>query len=234
MKMKEFTDTELANEQWRDVEGYYGMYQVSDLGRVRSRYSGEWKVLKPQKSKCGYLRVNLHRDGKLKHFFVHRLVAQAFIENDDETKIYINHRDECKQNNRLWNLEYCTAQYNNTYNDLHRRRKHPKPYIHHQPIRDKVKELYRPDITYEQNFELLKENGISCSKSTLWLLRKDLGLTKHPVRNAIKSLYDKNLSIRQNIDIFKANGIECCRDTVKNLRKDLGLTKHYKPRKKTN
>ena len=229
-----FTETELAQERWRDIEGYDGVYQVSDLGRVRSSKRGEWMIKKLHRTTKGYLQIDLHRDGKKKNYMVHRLVAQAFIENDDETKIYINHRDECKQNNRLWNLEYCTAQYNNTYNDLHRRRKHPKPYIHHQHIRDKVKELYRQDLTYEQNFELLKENGISCSKSTVWLLRKDLGLTKHPVRNAIKSLYDPNLSYKQNLEIFRENGIECCIDTVKNLRNDLGLTKHYRPRKKTN
>lgn len=235
--IENFSKEELNNEQWRDIDGYEGMYQVSDLGRVRSRKSGEWKVKKLNRTTKGYLQIDLHRDGKGKNYMVHRLVAQAFIENDDDTKIYINHRDEDKQNNRIWNLEYCTAQYNNTYNDLHRRRKHPKPYIHHQPIRDKVKELYRPDLTYEQNFELLKENGISCSKSTVWLLRKDLGLTKHNVRNAIKSLYDPNMSIKQNLEIFKENGIECCRDTVKNLRKDLGLTRKHKPyrqRNKTN
>ena len=55
--MKEFTDTELANEQWRDVEGYDGMYQVSDLGRVRSRKSGEWKEMSASKNNSGYLIV---------------------------------------------------------------------------------------------------------------------------------------------------------------------------------
>ena len=90
-----FTDTELTNEVWRDIDGYDGMYQVSDLGRVRSLKYGEVRVLKPQKdNKGGYLRVNLHRDGKLKHFLVHRLVAQAFIPNDDETKTQINHRNQ--------------------------------------------------------------------------------------------------------------------------------------------
>ena len=230
-----FTKEELMNEKWKAVEGYDGLYEVSDLGRVRSHKSGEWRVKKLHRTTKGYLQIDLYRDGKKKMCMVHRLVAQAFIPNDDETKTQINHRNECKSENKVSNLEWCTAQYNNTYNDLHRRRKHPKQYIHHQPIRDKVKELYRPELTYEQNFELLKENGISCSKSTVWLLRNDLGLTKHHVRNAIKSLYDPNLSIKQNLEIFRANGIECCRDTVKNLRKDLGLTrkhKPYRPRKK--
>ena len=173
--MKEFTDTELANEQWRDVEGYYGMYQVSDLGRVRSRYSGEWKVLKPQKSKCGYLRVNLHRDGKLKHFFVHRLVAQAFIENDDETKIYINHRNECKSENKVSNLEWCTASYNMNYNDLHRRCI-TKRYNY---IRQKIKDIYDPNISIIQNIEIFRTYGIECSRYTVIRLRRDLGIEKY-------------------------------------------------------
>ena len=100
--MKEFTDTELEQEQWRDIDGYDGMYQVSDLGRVRSRNRGEWRVMSASKNNSGYLIVQLSKYNKKKHFLVHRLVAQAFIENDDETKTQINHIDECKQNNRLY------------------------------------------------------------------------------------------------------------------------------------
>lgn len=177
--IENFSKEELNNEQWKAIEGYDGLYEVSSLGRVRSKHSGEWKVMKAHKTTKGYLQIDFRRDGTRKMCMVHRLVADAFIPNTDESKIYINHKDEVKQNNRASNLEWCTAQYNATYNDLHRRRKHPKPYIHHQPIRDKVKELYRPDLTYEQNFELLKEKGVSCSKSTLLLVRRDLGIEKY-------------------------------------------------------
>lgn len=54
MNMKEFTDTELAGERWKAIEGYDGAYQVSDLGRVRSHKSGEWKVMRPGKTSWGY------------------------------------------------------------------------------------------------------------------------------------------------------------------------------------
>ena len=168
--MKEFTETELANEQWRDIEGYDGMYQVSDLGRVRSNMYGGWKVLRPGKCGGGYLFVNLCKDNKVKHCKVHRLVADAFIKNDDETKIYINHIDECKQNNRIWNLEYCTSQYNNTYNDIHWRRKTSK--------RRKLKDIYRPDLSIQKNIELFKEQGIDCSQPTISKLRRELGIAK--------------------------------------------------------
>ena len=170
MKMKEFTDTELEQEQWRDIDGYDGMYQVSNIGRVRSLKYGKVRVMKQGKNRKGYLFVNLYRDRKQKNVSVHRLVAQAFIENDDETKIYINHRDECKQNNRLWNLEYCTAQYNSTYNDLHHRTKRS------QLKRDKIRPLYRPDLSIKENIELFRANGIECSIDTVIRLKRDLGL----------------------------------------------------------
>ena len=218
MKMKEFTDTELVQEQWRDIFGYDGMYQVSDLGRVRSRYSGEWKVMSASKNNSGYLIVQLSKDGKKKHFLVHRLVAQAFIENNDETKTQINHRNECKSDNRLWNLEYCTAQYNMNYNGLYWRRKNYK--------RHKLKDLYRPDLSVKQNLEIFKENGIECSRYIVTQLRKDLGLINNKTkRDEIKPLYNPELSIDDNIELFRANGIECGRNTVKRLRRELGLVK---------
>ena len=176
MKMKEFTDTELANEQWRDVEGYDGMYQVSDLGRVRSLKFGKVRVLKQGKNIKGYLFANLHQDGKQKNVSVHRLVASAFIPNDDNSKTQINHRDECKQNNKVSNLEWCTPQYNSTYNDIHHRRITNR--ISSKYKRNRIKDLYRPDITIKQNIALFNEQGIDCSIDTVIRLRKDLGLTK--------------------------------------------------------
>ena len=166
----EYTDIELKNEQWRDIDGYDGAYQVSDLGRVRSKKYGDWRVLRPGKNNKGYLTIVLCKDGKRKLFSVHRLVAQAFIENDDESKTQINHIDECKQNNRLWNLEYCTSSYNLSYNGLRYRR----PYTKYR--RDKVKELYDPNLSYRQNLKIFRENGICCSIGTVHNLCRDLGL----------------------------------------------------------
>ena len=214
-----FTETELSHEQWKDIDGYDGMYQVSDLGRVRSRYSGEWRVMKAIKRRDGYLSVDLWKNGKKKNFLIHRLVAQAFIENNDETKIYINHIDECKQNNHFWNLEYCTAQYNNTYNDLQFRKKNSK--------RRKIEKLYDPELSIDDNIDIFKENGIECCGATVTELRKDLGLTNNK-RDKLKDLYDPDLSIKQNIELFRANGIDCCEWTVWRLRKDLGLTRKNK------
>ena len=153
----------LNKEQWIDLAGYDGMYQVSDLGRVRSRKSGEWKVLDGGKMKNGYLNVSLWKDGKKKQPLVHRLVAQAFIKNDDDSKTIINHINEIKSDNRVSNLEYCDRRYNNTYNDIHHRRKNGKLL--------KVKDLYNPNLSYRQNIELFNENGIYCSVSTFYRIK---------------------------------------------------------------
>lgn len=170
--LNNFTETELSHEQWRDVDGYDGAYQVSDLGRVRSLKFGRVKVLRPGKINTGYFIVQLWRNGQGKGLLVHRLVAQAFIENDDNAKNEINHINELKSDNRASNLEWCDRRYNNTYNDIRYRRHHPQPKL------TKIKELYDQNLTYEQNIEVFRENGISCSTDTIRRLRKDLGLIK--------------------------------------------------------
>lgn len=126
-----YTDNELQQEQWRPIDGYDGLYEVSDFGRVRSLKFGKVRVLRPAKDGKGYLKLNLWKDGKRKPFLTHRLVAQEFIPNDTESKNEINHINEVKTDNRVSNLEWCDRQYNNTYNDIHhRRKKHncPKPF----------------------------------------------------------------------------------------------------------
>lgn len=207
------------NEQWRDIDGYDGMYQVSDLGRVRSRKSGEWKMMKGGKNNKGYLNVILSKDGNVKCFLIHRLVANAFIHNYDESKTVINHINEIKTDNKVENLEWCTISYNNAYNGLRKRQYHP------QPKRDKIRPLYNPEISIKENIAIFKEQGIECGKRTISQLRQDLNL-KHskPVRDKIKDMYNPDLSIADNIELFKTNGVECGRNTVWKLRKDLGLT----------
>ena len=165
-----YTTEELDSEKWKDIDGYDGMYQVSDLGRVRSKKYGDWRVLKASKTGSGYLKVTLCKDGKNKTVLVHRIVASAFIPNDDETKTQINHRNECKDFNKVSNLEYCTAQYNLTYNDLHHRRKQ------YNCKHRKLKGLYDHNISYADNLEIFRANGIYCSKWIIEQLRKDICL----------------------------------------------------------
>ncbi len=106
-------------EIWKDIVGYEGLYQVSNLGRVKSfdRYVRNGtsnknikrgKILSPcVNPKCGYMQVNLIKDKNKKIKTIHRLVAEAFIPNL-ENKPCVNHIDGNKQNNKIDNLEWVT------------------------------------------------------------------------------------------------------------------------------
>lgn len=73
-------------EEWKDVSEYEGLYQVSNTGRVRSYYSGTWKIMKQSTRKGGYKKLFLRKNKERKSFFIHRLVATAFIPNPDASK----------------------------------------------------------------------------------------------------------------------------------------------------
>lgn len=104
-------------EIWKDIEGYEGKYQVSNLGNVRSlnyHRMGITKLLKTRKDKDGYNMAFLVRSGYKRPFGVHRLVAQAFIPNPNNYPV-VNHKNEIKDDNRVENLEWCTVRYNTLY-----------------------------------------------------------------------------------------------------------------------
>ena len=108
-------------ETWKDIDGYEGYYQISNLGRVKSLYDGRRnvfreKIMKPKLEKTGYERICLRKENKSKHYYVHRIVANAFLKVDENSKILdVNHKDENKQNNCVDNLEWCTRSYNVNY-----------------------------------------------------------------------------------------------------------------------
>lgn len=99
-------------EEWRDIAGFEGKYQVSNFGRVRSLpwpgHHNKIAILKTFQQNSGYLVVTLN-GGKKK--LAHRLVAEAFLENPDK-KPYVNHKDGDKTNNNLSNLEWVTPKEN--------------------------------------------------------------------------------------------------------------------------
>lgn len=111
-------------EVWKDVKGYEGLYQVSNLGRIKSlnyKRTGKEKIMKQTKRGNGYLRVDLCKDKKIKTYNVHRLVAMTFIFNE-YNKPQVNHINEIKTDNRVENLEWVTSKENVNYGTAIKRR----------------------------------------------------------------------------------------------------------------
>ena len=108
-------------EEWRFIKGYEGIYEVSNHGIVRSvtrklpdGRTRKGIVLRPYIDEDGYKHVSLCKNGKMKHFIVHRLVAESFVDNPMNLP-QVNHKDETKDNNRYDNLEWCDVSYNLSY-----------------------------------------------------------------------------------------------------------------------
>ena len=108
-------------EIWKDIPGYEGIYQISNMGNARSldriTFDGRKLRSKPLKQffdKDGYMKVGLCKNNNVKQYRVHRLVAIAFIDNPNYYS-QINHKDENKTNNSFINLEWCDCKYNINY-----------------------------------------------------------------------------------------------------------------------
>lgn len=119
----------IMGEIWKDVKGYDGLYMISSYGRL---WSCRRKVImSTPKDNNGYPRTNLSKQGKKKNVSIHRLVALAFVSNE-ENKPYVNHIDETKDNNYYKNLEWCTSKEN----------------YHHGTNTERIKQTQRSSIRY--------------------------------------------------------------------------------------
>lgn len=122
----------IMDEIWKDINGYEGLYQVSNFGRIKRlpyvmklitstgklvKKSYKETILKCSPAKNGYKRVTLWKNAVAQYKHVHRLVAEAFIPNINNYPC-INHKDEDKTNNNACNLEWCSYSYNNTYGSV--------------------------------------------------------------------------------------------------------------------
>lgn len=139
-------------EIWKDIKSYEGLYQVSNIGRIKSlkrhikTYNGGEYVRKEKIKSIrkintgGYSDVLLAKNGKNKTFVIHRLVAEAFIPNPQNLP-YINHKDEDKTNNCVENLEWCDPKYNANYGNA---------------IKKRVKKMYVKVEQYSIDGKLIK------------------------------------------------------------------------------
>lgn len=101
-------------EIWKDIKGYEGLYQVSNLGNVKSLKTNKNLYYTRSGRNKDYLRVLLAKNKKRKMFSIHRVVAEHFIPNPNNYPC-VNHKDECKSNNIWTNLEWCSEKYNANY-----------------------------------------------------------------------------------------------------------------------
>jgi hypothetical protein len=111
-------------EEWKDIPGYEGSYQVSNFGNVKSlnyNKTGKEQLLKPGSDKDGYLKVIFTKNGR-KSYTIHQLVAICFLEYKgyNETNMVINHIDNCKTNNISKNLEIVPIRYNSICHKLNK------------------------------------------------------------------------------------------------------------------
>lgn len=165
-------------EVWRNIKGFEGRYQVSNLGRVKAlnyHREGKERLLSAGKNTSGYLYVVLCKDGKAKTRLVHRLVAEAFLPNPDNLP-QVNHKDECKTNNVVSNLEYCDAAYNSNYGTRNERM--GKGLTNH-PNRSKTVYQYTLDGSLVGSYPSVNEAGRRTGYSYGHISACCLGKRKH-------------------------------------------------------
>lgn len=145
----------MQKEIWKDIQGYEGIYEVSNMGNVRNVIKGN--CLAHKHNNRGYQIVALYKNGVCSYYLIHRLVAFAFVENPKNKKT-VNHIDEDKNNNCASNLEWLTHKENDNYGTRNARWLETRaPYIKeiHNKIGEAQTQSHVEQLT--PNGELVKE-----------------------------------------------------------------------------
>ena len=153
-------------EVWKDIEGYEGKYQVSNLGRVKS--VRKQAIINPIVTKVGYERVDLWNHCQRNQQSVHRLVAKAFIPNPDNKSV-VNHIDENKRNNSAGNLEWVTESENARYGTAITRRNQTEGYKNRHFDSETMAMINAiPILQYTKDGQLVREweSASECSRQT--------------------------------------------------------------------
>lgn len=172
----------MIKEEWKNVVGYEGIYQISSIGRVKNIKNG--RIKKPTINKYGYFHVMLWKNNQKKLKRIHRLVAEAFL-NNPNPDIFdcINHKDENKLNNCVENLEWCDRKYNNNYgtHNSNIAKSHSKPIIQYTLNGEFVREwesaaVASRELKFPQsaiNWCCLKKKKFNSCKGFLWKYKDD-------------------------------------------------------------
>lgn len=140
-------------EIWKDIEGYEGLYQVSNFGRVRSyKQSKKGKILKPKLNSGGYCIIGLFKNGLQRKMLIHRLVAECFLYNV-ENKPFIDHINTIRTDNRVENLRWVTTKENqNNPLTIKYRKEHTE-----WCVKGEKHHRNKPIIQYDKDGNFIKE-----------------------------------------------------------------------------
>lgn len=151
-------------EIWKDINGYIGLYQVSNLGNVKSIKRNV--ILKPNSHTKGYLKVHLYKGGVKSAKYIHRLVAESFIPNP-KNYLQVNHKDENKKNNIVDNLEWCDVVYNVNYGSgVNRRSKVISKKVMQLDLNGNIIKIWN-SISETNKYGFYHQNIIACCKGRL-------------------------------------------------------------------
>ena len=211
--------------------GYTG-YLVSSYGRIASTNyrgnTGKVKILKPNKHKCGYMKIVLFIDGKKRTYLVHRLVALTFISNEDN-KPQVNHKDGIKYHNFIWNLEWMTSKENHIHvakNNLKHPKqgedvvnsKHTNEQVHHvcRLLEENILTLY--EISEVTNVSYYMVLNISSGKS--WKsITKDYDLTLYTGGKSEEEIIEHEKKIHSVCKMLESNN-----HTIKEISESTGIS----------
>lgn len=175
-------DKQLKDEEWNEVEGFEGIYDISNCGRIRVRdrliscdkweFIRKGRIMKPTPSGRDYLAVNLTNGLIKKRDYVHIMVAKAFVQNPDN-KPQVNHKDGDKSNNHYTNLEWATSQENINHAFENNLNKH---------VQKNDKHRSKPVLQLSPNMEIIKRFP------SISQVNRDLGFR---VPNIVKAIKDQ-------------------------------------------
>lgn len=137
-------------EEWKDIKGYEGIYQISNTGKIKSlnyRGNGIERMLQPTKNKDGYLQIKLYKNKKYILKTIHKLVAENFI---DIPKLEVNHLNGIRDDNNVNNLEWCTHAENERYSWKTLGKKRESKH------KNKIKRNLKPIIQYDEKHNYIK------------------------------------------------------------------------------